>query len=197
MQLPEVVFEQEYMANPSENSANPFGNKFIQNCIRPISSKPIVSFGIDLAKSYDHTVIIGLDSNGNVAYFDRYQMDWYNTRENIKRLPTCPILIDSTGVGDPILEDLKRDGINIEGLKFTSSSKQQLMEGLSTAIQQGKIGFPDGVIVQELQIFEYQFTANGVKYSAPSGFHDDCVMALALAWNNFNLKRGTGRYSLL
>ena len=71
------------------------------------------------------------------------------------------------------------------------------MEGLSTAIQQGKIGFPDGVIVQELQIFEYQFTANGVKYSAPSGFHDDCVMALALAWNNFNLKRGTGRYSLL
>ena len=197
MQLPNVVFEQEYMANPSENSANPFGNKFIQDCVKPISNQAIVCFGIDLAKSVDHTVIIGLDNSGNVAYFDRYQMDWHNTKENIKRLPRCPILIDSTGVGDPILEDLKRDGIAIEGLKFTSSSKQQLMEGLATAIQQGRIGFPEGAITNELQVFEYQFTANGVKYSAPSGFHDDCVMALALAWNNFNLKRGNGRYSFV
>ena len=195
LQLPEVVFEQEYLANPSENSANPFGNAYIKNCIRPVSSQQIVSYGIDLAKSVDFTVIIGLDNGGNVAYFDRFQMDWHNTKETIRRLPVAPILADSTGVGDPILEDLKREGINIEGLKFTSQSKQQLMEGLAQAIQQGKIGYPEGVIVDELDIFEYQFTANGVRYSAPSGFHDDCVMALALAWQNHNLKRGSGRYA--
>jgi len=195
LQLPEVVFEQEYLANPSENSANPFGNAYIKNCIRPISSQQIVAYGIDLAKSVDFTVIIGLDSGGNVAYFDRFQMDWHNTKETIRRLPIAPILADSTGVGDPILEDLKREGINIEGLKFTSQSKQQLMEGLAQAIQQGKISYPEGVIVDELDIFEYQFTANGVRYSAPSGFHDDCVMALALAWQNFNYKRGSGRYA--
>lgn len=195
LQLPEVVFEQEYLANPAENSANPFGNAYIKNCIRPVSSQQIVSYGIDLAKSVDFTVIIGLDNGGNVAYFDRFQMDWHNTKETIRRLPVAPILADSTGVGDPILEDLKREGINIEGLKFTSQSKQQLMEGLAQAIQQGKIGYPAGVIVDELDIFEYQFTANGVRYSAPSGFHDDCVMALALAWQNHNLKRGSGRYA--
>ena len=195
LQLPEVVFEQEYLANPAENSANPFGNAYIKNCIRPISSQQIVSYGIDLAKSVDFTVIIGLDNGGNVAYFDRFQMDWHNTKETIRRLPIAPILADSTGVGDPILEDLKREGINIEGLKFTSQSKQQLMEGLAQAIQQGKISYPEGVIVDELDIFEYQFTANGVRYSAPSGFHDDCVMALALAWQNHNHKRGSGRYA--
>jgi len=195
LQLPEVVFEQEYLANPSENSANPFGNAFIQRCIKPISAQQIVAYGIDLAKSVDFTVIIGLDNGGNVAYFDRFQMDWHNTKANIKRLPIAPILADSTGVGDPILEDLIREGINIEGLKFTSQSKQQLMEGLSQAIQQGKIGYPEGVIVDELDVFEYQFTSYGVRYSAPSGFHDDCVMALALAWQNFNLKRGSGRYN--
>jgi len=194
-QLPDVVFEQEYMANPAENAANPFGTQFIRNCITPVSTMPVVAFGIDLAKSVDWTVIIGLDENGNVAYFDRFQMDWHNTKETIRRLPIAPILADSTGVGDPILEDLKREGINIEGLKFTSQSKQQLMEGLAQAIQQGKISYPEGVIVDELDIFEYQFTANGVRYSAPSGFHDDCVMALALAWQNFNLKRGSGRYA--
>ena len=195
LQLPEIVFEQEYLANPAENSANPFGNAFIQRCIKPISAQQIVAYGIDLAKSVDFTVIIGLDNGGNVAYFDRFQMDWHNTKANIKRLPIAPILADSTGVGDPILEDLIREGINIEGLKFTSQSKQQLMEGLSQAIQQGKIGYPEGVIVDELDVFEYQFTSYGVRYSAPSGFHDDCVMALALAWQNFNLKRGSGRYN--
>jgi hypothetical protein len=195
IQLPEVVFEQEYMANPSENSANPFGNAFIKRCVKPISAQPIVCYGIDLAKSVDYTVIIGLDKDGNVAYFDRFQMDWHNTKETIKRLPPAPIVVDSTGVGDPILEDLLREGVNIEGLKFTSQSKQQLMEGLASAIQQGRIGFPEGVIVDELDVFEYQFTAHGVRYSAPSGFHDDTVMALALAWQNHNVKRGSGRYA--
>ena len=195
IQLPKVVFEQEYLANPSENSANPFGNAFIRNCIKPISGQSIVCYGIDLAKSVDFTVIVGLDKGGNVAYFDRFQMDWHNTKETIKRLPIAPILADSTGVGDPILEDLIRDGVNIQGLKFTNQSKQQLMEGLAQAIQQARIGYPDGIIVDELDIFEYQFTSNGVRYSAPSGFHDDCVMALALAWQNLDLKKGSGRYA--
>jgi phage FluMu gp28-like protein len=195
IQLPEVVFNQEYLADPAENSANPFGNAFIKRCIKPISAQPIVCYGIDLAKSVDFTVIVGLDNAGNVAYFDRFQLDWHNTKETIKRLPPAPIIVDSTGVGDPILEDLLREGVNIEGLKFTSQSKQQLMEGLASAIQQSRIGFPEGVIVDELDVFEYQFTANGVRYSAPSGFHDDCVMALALAWQNHNIKRGSGRYA--
>jgi hypothetical protein len=196
-QLPEVVFEQEYMANPAENAANPFGSQYIRNCIHPVTTMPIVAYGIDLAKSVDWTVIVGLDEDGNVAYFDRFQMDWHNTKQTILRLPKCPILVDSTGVGDPILEDLQREGVMIQGLKFTSSSKQQLMKGLQAAIHQRKIGYPDGIISQELEVFEYMYTATGVKYSAPSGFHDDAVMALALAWQNFSLKRGTGRYAFL
>jgi hypothetical protein len=196
-QLPEVVFEQEYMANPAENAANPFGSQYIRNCIHPVTTMPIVAYGIDLAKSVDWTVIVGLDEEGNVAYFDRFQMDWHNTKQTILRLPKCPILVDSTGVGDPILEDLQREGVMIQGLKFTSSSKQQLMEGLQAAIHQGKIGYPEGIISQELEVFEYQYTATGVKYSAPSGFHDDACVALALAWQNFSLKRGTGRYAFL
>ncbi|CAB4153012.1 Terminase-like family [uncultured Caudovirales phage] len=196
-QLPEVVFEQEYMANPAENAANPFGSQHIRKCLHPVTTMPVVAYGIDLAKSVDWTVIVGLDEEGNVAYFDRFQMDWHNTKQTILRLPKCPILVDSTGVGDPILEDLQREGVMIQGLKFTSSSKQQLMEGLQAAIHQCKIGYPEGIISQELEVFEYQYTATGVKYSAPSGFHDDAVMALALAWQNFSLKRGTGRYAFL
>jgi hypothetical protein len=197
MQLPEVVFEQEYMANPAENASNPFGSAFIRSCIHPITTNEVVCYGIDLAKSVDWTCIIGLDINGMVCYYDRFQMDWHNTKQNILRLPRKPILIDSTGVGDPILEDLMREGIQIQGLKFTSQSKQQLMEGLQAAIHQNLIKFPSGVITQELEVFEYTYTATGVRYSAPSGFHDDTVIALALAWQNFALKRGSGRYSFV
>jgi phage FluMu gp28-like protein len=196
-QLPAAVFEQEYMANPMENAANPFGNEHIRNCIRPMSNREPVVFGIDLAKSYDYTVIIGLDSEGNTAFFSRFQKDWNSTKQEILNLPKKPIIIDSTGVGDPIFEDLQRAGLIINGLKFTQNSKQQLMVGLQTAIQTGRIGYPTGLIVNELEVFEYQYTASGVKYSAPSGFHDDCVMALALAWHNMNFKSGSGKYNFL
>lgn len=195
-QLPAPVFEQEYMANPMENAANPFGSQNIRDCIRPMTSEP-VCFGIDLAKSYDWSVIIGLDAGGNVAYFDRFQKDWHSTKQVIKSLPRKPILLDSTGVGDPIFEELQREGLMVEGLKFTQNSKQQLMVGLQNAIHQKAIGYPSGVIVDELEIFEYQFTASGVKYSAPSGFNDDAVVSLALAWSMYSSRMGKGTYSFL
>lgn len=194
-QLPQVVFEQEYMANPAENASNPFGSAFIKQCTYPMSLAAPIVFGIDLAKSVDWTVIVGLDRNGSVCYFDRFQKDWRQTKETIKNLPKVPILMDTTGVGDPIFEDLVRENVPVTGFKFTSTSKQQLMEGLASAIQQRKIQFPEGPISQELEIFEYIYTATGVRYSAPSGFHDDCVMALALAWQHKSINAGSGRYS--
>lgn len=195
MSLPEVVFEQEYMANPAENSANPFGSQAISRCVSPISSNIVKCYGIDLAKYSDWTVIIGLDNSGNVAYFDRFQSDWASTQNKIRNLPKAEMLIDSTGVGDPIVEQLQREGLNVEAFKFTSQSKQDLMLGLQVAIHQERIHYPEGHIKEELEIFEYQYSSHGVKYSAPTGFHDDCVMALALAWRKFDFKAGTGRYS--
>jgi len=56
------------------------------------------------------------------------------------------------------------------------------------AIQQGQVHFPDNEIVSELESFEYEYTRTGVRYSAPSGLHDDCVMALALAVHHAKAK---------
>ena len=195
MQLPEVVFEQEYMANPAENAANPFGSAFIRQCIYPMSNGPVACYGIDLAKSVDFTVITGLDKNGSVCHFERFQRDWRQTKEYITNLPKAPILMDSTGVGDPIFEDMQREGLDVQGYKFSSTSKQMLMEGLASAIHQRKITYPSGPIVDELEIFEYQYTSYGVKYSAPQGFHDDCCVSLALAWKHYQTHGQQGRYS--
>ncbi len=182
--LPEAAFNQEYLAEFLENTANPFGLAYINQCTYPISTAPAVCFGVDLAKSFDYTVIIGLDRNGSVCHFERFQKDWRQTAQAIVNLPLAPIALDSTGVGDPVGEDIARIR-EVELFHFTSRSKQQLMEGLALGIQQRKITFPEGNIPDELSNFEYQFTRTGVKYSAPSGLHDDCVCALALAWHKW------------
>jgi len=81
-----------------------------------------------------------------------------------------PSLIDSTGVGDPIVERLQRGGHGqYLGFHFSQRSKQQLMEGLAAAIQQRLIAFPPGVLVGELEAFEYRYIRTGVQYAAPEG----------------------------
>lgn len=195
-QLPGPVFEQEYMANPMENAANPFGSDHINKCTKELSNKTAKFWGIDLAKSVDWTVIIGFDEDGNVCKILRFQKDWLQTKHTIiETVPkNDPVVIDSTGVGDAIVEDLQKHFNSMHGFKYTSKSKQQLMESLASSIHKGDIGFPGGPIKDELDMFEYVFTSTGVKYSAPQGFHDDCVNALALA-NKCRIEhKGYGSY---
>lgn len=181
--LPDAVFRELYECVPADDGGNPFGLTAIRSCIAEIGQhRAPVAMGVDLAKSHDHTVVVGLDDMGNVVTLERWQGDWGQTRSRI--LALCngwPTLIDSTGVGDPIVEDLQRIRPNMTGFRFSAQSKQQLMEGLATAIHTQEIRFPDGWLVNELEAFEYEYTRTGVKYSAPTGLHDDGVCALALA----------------
>jgi len=194
-QLPEAVFEQEYMANPMENAANPFGSNKINECIKPLSNLQPSYYGIDLAKSFDWTVIVGLDINGAVCYFNRFQKDWKQTKETILTIDRSkPGMIDSTGVGDAITEDLQKSFSTMNGFKYTASSKQQLMELLASTIHNNEVSYPSGYIKDELDIFEYQYTATGVRYNAPQGYHDDCVNALALAVKCKNEYKYSGVY---
>jgi hypothetical protein len=167
-QLPASVYQELYEAEP----------------VAPeLSRAPSTAFGVDLAKSQDWTVVVGLDAAGQVCHLDRYQSPWEETfRRILAAVGPAPALVDSTGVGDPIVERLQREGgPHYEGYQFTAPSKQKLMEGLAVAIQQGEVRYPDGPLVNELEAFEYVYTRSGVHYSAPEGLHDDCVCALALA----------------
>ena len=188
--MPEHVFRELYLAEPSDDGGNPFDLRAIEACVAPlaIGTQP-VAWGWDLAKSHDWTAGVGLNENGQTCRFERFQKPWRDTKRTIrKHTIDVPAMVDSTGVGDPVLEDLQAlepgmesKNSNFQGFKFSSSSKQQLMEGLAAAISQQAITFPDGPIRLELEQFEYEYTATGIRYSAPSGFHDDAVCALALA----------------
>lgn len=187
--LPENVFNELYLAEPSDDGGNPFGLNWIEECLMPgLTAKDPVVFGWDLAKSVDYTVGIGLDEDGRMCRWERFQKPWRQTREIIiKMIGDTPALIDSTGVGDPIMEDVKAHCPQAEGFKFTSQSKQMLMEGLASAIQSEEIAFTEPV-KYELELFEYEYTRSSVKYSSPVGYHDDQVCSLALALKCFRDK---------
>jgi hypothetical protein len=187
--LPENVFRELYLAEPSDDGGNPFGIDAIRAQIAPLSPLPPAWWGWDLAKSVDWTVGIALDKNGDTCRYERWQGPWETTTARIVALTgTTPALVDSTGAGDPVLGALQsRTPRAFTGYHYSPSSKQKLMEGLAVAIQQREIRYPDGellpgcVIVDELEEFEYEYTRTGVRYTAPQGLHDDAVNALALA----------------
>jgi hypothetical protein len=192
-ELPKQIFEQEFLGVPADDGGNPFGLDAIERCIAEKSSNPPKAIGVDLAKSVDYTVVCGLDEAGSVCLLERWQAPWSETIGRIERmLGEVPALIDSTGVGDPIVEDLQRKQPRVEGFKFTQVSKQQLMEGLASAFQTGRIQIPDGWLRTECETFEYQYTRTGVRYEAPSGMHDDGVCALALALRCLDTTARTG-----
>jgi hypothetical protein len=199
--LPAAVYRELYEAEASDDEGNPFGIEAIKAIrLEALSDQPVVAYGLDLAKSVDWCVLTGFDAEGREARHERWQGPWKATVQRVRaRVGDVPCLVDSTGVGDPILEELQADGRqNFTGFKFTATSKQQLMEGLQLAIQTATIRVFSAATISELEAFEYQYTRTGVRYSAPEGVHDDCVCSLALARAALaELQRGTSATALL
>lgn len=202
-QMPGIWFRELYYAEASDDGGNPFGLQHIEACIRKetapgsgvVSNKSPRAWGWDFAKKRDYFVGIALDEDGAVCRFVRHHhMPWGEVMNTvIAQSGNTPALGDETGVGDPVCETIQRmmghnvqhgkaaTGCSFQGYVFTPASKQMLMEGLAVAFQSRMIWIPDNVIRQEVEQFEFELTRNGVKYSAPEGYFDDCVCALALA----------------
>ncbi len=184
-ELPGDAFSQEYEAAFLADAANPFGLTHIANCMQDeLAEGPVEAWGFDLAKSYDWTVGIGLNAAGNVCAIQRWQADWRNTMARITAMVgNTPALIDSTGVGNPIVEQIQAKCPYAEGYTFSNKSKQELFMGLAVTIQSGDFAMVEGsaehptVLRNELESFIYEYRSSGVYYIAPEGCHDDCFPA--------------------
>jgi hypothetical protein len=207
--MPELAYRQEILAEFLDDVGSVF--RGIKNCIKGILEQPQGNkryvAGCDLAKHEDFTVIAILDNNGHLCWFDRFsQLDWVFQSKRIadvcRRYNNARLLLDSTGVGDPIYDNLRRSGLNVEGYKFTNASKKDLIENLSIAIENRQISYPESlgvhgtVLLNELGLFGYKISPAGVTtYNAPDGYHDDTVIALALA--TWQISKPKGRVSFV
>ena len=191
-ELPAEVFAQEFEGIPLDDGANPFGLKKIEESIGDVGDAPVVVWGVDLARAQDFTVAVGMDAWQRVVQLERWQAPWSVTKERVQALvKNTPAIVDATGVGDAIVSDLQEQGQPISGFVFTQPSKLRLMQRLIAAFQNKELTLPDEPwLIAELESFEFEYTSNGVRYSAPKGLHDDGVMALGLALHGWDRVQG-------
>jgi len=210
----EGTFNQLYLAEASDDGDNPFGIEAIDMCVvDKLSTEYPKAAGVDVAgrgaqnqaessedsiQERDFTAIVMLDKEGYTTHLSRFQMGPADTATEIARVVKGTMaLVDSTGAGDAVVEALQRRGtMRVEGFTFTERSRQDLLEGLAVAIGDGTVHFPDGWMRDELDSFEFRYTARGVRWVVPSGYHDDGVMALALAVRKLPKRKGAGRAPL-
>ena len=193
-EMPQDLFEQEYHCKFIEG-AGQFFKRIDQNLIEETDKVEPHRYqmGVDLAKYQDYTVITVIDLHTfRVLKQERFnQIDWNLQKAKIEamylRYGSPLTYMDSTGLGDPIYDDLTKRGLRIEGYKFTEQSRKDLLVNLALLLEQGKIKIPDNETLKaELQSFHYEVKGDTgkTKLVVPEGLHDDCVFSLALAcWN--------------
>ncbi len=201
-QMPQALYNQEYLCEFLEGAGQFFrrihANKYPKD--KPLPDQGDFQLGVDLAKYQDWTVITPFNLNFFIAYpQERFnQVDWNLQKARIEAAArrhvsldigqTALIVPDATGLGDPIVEDLKAKGLRIygengEGFKFTELSKKQLLDNLAILLEQDKIKIPDDEgLISELESFQYSLSERGkIKVGVPEGMTDDRVMSLALS----------------
>ena len=189
--LPRMVFLQEYGARFLSDLGSVFRDitKAVQGVLEGPIEGEVYYAGVDLAKTVDYTVITVIDSKGHLVYCEQLPqgISWPAQVNHIIRAARlyneATILIDSTGLGDPVYDFIRTRYAHIQGVKITNPRKRELIENLAIAISARKITYPDiPQLLEELSLFGVEATASGnIKYEAPRGFHDDHVISLALA----------------
>jgi len=192
--LPDVTFRQEYLAEFLENEGAVFRN--IEANLWEGGDPPSehqghrVLMGVDWGKSQDFTClsVVCADCRKELA-LDRFnQIDYAFQRQRLAALAekwgVSYISAESNAMGEPVIEQLQRDGLPVYGFQTTASSKPPLIESLALALEREEVKWlADPVATAELEAYERKVSERTGRssYSAPEGMHDDTVMARALA----------------
>ncbi|MGJ3237363.1 MAG: terminase large subunit domain-containing protein [Anaerolineae bacterium] len=190
----ERTFREEYEAEFLDDSGAVF-RRVQESASAPPNPRYIAGhryiMGVDWGKEHDFTVLVVIDSTtGQMVALDRFnQIDYRFQRGRLsllaQRWHPSVIWAEANSIGAPIIEQLRADGLPVQAFMTTARSKAPLIEGLALAIEQGALALlPDETLLGELASYEIERSASGhYRYSAPSGMHDDTVMATALAWH--------------
>lgn len=197
-QMPEDLFYQEYYCRFIEGAGQFFRN--IEACIYDdkfeeedkrfiVRDGKVFRLGVDLGKHQDFTVITPIDLNTfKVGFAERFnQMDYTLQKARIEaqyfKYNKAEMRLDSTGLGEPIYDDLIERKLKVTPFHFTEVSRRNLLVNLQLLLEQETVKIPnDPILLDELRSFQYELGENGkVKIVVPEGVHDDMVFSLALA----------------
>ena len=144
---------------------------------------------VDPAITEDYWVVmLGEVSSGRAVAMERWhRMPLTDAYDRVQRFwdryGRPRVFIDASSIGLPIMEEFRKRGMALSGLTIGANNKMEIIHRLAGAIEHGRIRFPDDWedLIRELNTYMYVTTPSGkVGASAPSTYHDDCVMTLAL-----------------
>lgn len=193
-QLPERIFRQEYLAEFLDDQGSIF-RRVIAAATAPTGVTPQpgqrIIFGVDWGRDNDFTAIAILDAaSRRLLALDRFnEIGWSLQRGRLASLADrwqpAAIWAEANSIGGPNIEALQNDGLPVHAFTMTAASKNPLIESLALALERGELAIlPDDVLLDELQAYRQERLPSGrFRYNAPTGHHDDTVIALALAWH--------------
>lgn len=197
LDLPEMVFKQEYLAEFIQGEGAVFRNitaNLYEGTEKPEDHKghTIVAGG-DWGRVNDFTAIsIACETCAKEVELDRFnKIDWEFQRARliglILKWGVSFFLGENNSIGSPNIEALQKDQrirlCKVEGFETTASSKPPLIQSLALCFEQEEMKWiANPIATRELEAYEAKRNevTNRIQYSAPEGFHDDTVIARAL-----------------
>lgn len=191
-ELPERIFRQEFGAEFIEDGGVVFRNVMgcVDSEVMEGSVGPYV-FGVDWGRVNDYTVVAVVDiARRGCVRIERWGGTEYTLQvERLRALydeyRPLVMVVEANAMGGVLIEQLLREDLPVRAFWTSVATKAQVVEKLVMAFERGGITIPDDRVLQgELMAYTMERLPSGVyRYGAPSGLHDDCVMALALAWS--------------
>ena len=200
---PVGTWRQEYLAEFIEGEGAVFRGLDSVREMTPLPYDEKVRWiiGADLARTVDWTVLYVINEYGEPGEIIRFkEIEWPVQEEAIHRLSTrygnARVVVDSSGVGDPVEANLRKRGVPVLGIKTGSTTqKEELIQGLKIAVEHGWIKLPHQAryswLWDELRSYQATLTdQQNIRYAAPEGSHDDGVIALSLAVHGLGPRLG-------
>jgi len=190
--LPEAIYRQEYLAEFQDSEGAVFSN-IDGSCILSEwqQAKGRLYAGLDVGTKQDYSVMTIMDELGRVVYMWRDRGLPYNTIVDkvvsiAKTYKPSVFLCETNGIGDPIFEQIKKQYSRVEPFITTNTSKENMVRRLIGDMEDNALELPSPTLFpalyHELQSYQYEMLPSGkVRYSHPSGLHDDAVDSLMLS----------------
>ncbi|CAK9074186.1 Terminase [Durusdinium trenchii] len=199
-QMPARAFAQEYGAEFIAASGRVFLPEFIDACATGTFEEPTEDgdyvAALDLAMNQDHSCLMvarpprGTETRPKIVHLDRWfklpvEAQIARVKATLQAYGDAPCKADETGLGAPIVEQMRNAGIYVQGVKWTATNKMGWVNNACALVERAGIEIPTQELApifhEELSIYGWQETPSGkLTANAPEGAHDDTVATFLL-----------------
>lgn len=191
---PERVWREEYLAEFMADAGQVFrGVQAAATAPADAAPQPgaLYCAGVDWGRDNDYTAAAVVDVGARrMVALERFTgVSWALQRGRLAALCArwrpAAVWAEANSIGSPNVEALQAEGLPVRPFQTTAASKGPLIEALALAVERGELALlPAETLLAELAAYRAErLPGGGYRYGAPPGQHDDCVIALALAWH--------------